>query len=357
MDRLNEGAHAEGPQIELGPIQLVSTGYHRLFRLMERSGPATNVRAATGAAQPASGPDAAHAENSSNSRALEPVFVGGAGRSGTTILARLIGEHSRYYTIPFEIRFHTGPIGLTDLLADRVPMKKFITRLRSYWWRRPNRKGGMVGLHRITSEEAFEAAVSEFQKGWKRDRLEASQTLMRSLVHPFLEEVGTPGWVEHTPPNVKAAPALASMYRDMKLIHIVRDGRDVASSAVRFTWGPDSMSDGIIWWANTLREADQGAKELRPGQSTVFQLEDFVVRRREESYERLLQFLGIEDEPGMRSFFETQMNADKAHIGRWRLGLPEAEQKEIMDLYVDVLEGLHRDGIAGAPSLPVDAPQ
>src|SRR5438034_10998275 len=89
-------------------VQLVSTGYHRLFRLMERSGPATNVRAATGAAPPASIPVADNAGNSSNSRALEPVFVGGAGRSGTTILARLIGEHSRYYTIPFEIRFHTG---------------------------------------------------------------------------------------------------------------------------------------------------------------------------------------------------------------------------------------------------------
>jgi Sulfotransferase family len=178
---------------------------------------------------------------------------------------------------------------------------------------------------------------------------------MRSLVHPFLQEVGTPGWVEHTPPNVKAAPALASMYRDMKLVHIVRDGRDVASSAVRFKWGPDSTRDGIIWWADTLREADRGARELRPGQSTVFQLEDFVVHRREESYERLLQFLGIDDEPGMRSFFETQMSAKKAHIGRWRLGLSDAQQEEIMDLYLDILEGLHRDEIAGAPGVPVDA--
>jgi hypothetical protein len=321
---------------------------------MERSGPATNVDTATGTAAPASDQAAGYAEHSSNSRSLEPVFVGGAGRSGTTILARLIGEHSRYYTIPFEIRFHTGPIGLSDLLADRVPMKKFITRLRSYWWRRANRKGGMVGLHRITSEDAFEAAVSQFQKGWQRDRLEASRTLMRSLMDPFLEEVGKPGWVEHTPPNVKAAPTLASMYRNMKLIHIVRDGRDVASSAVRFTWGPDSVKDGIIWWADTLREADRGAKGLRPGQATVFQLEDFVVNRRAECYERLLQFLGVDDEPAMRSFFETRMIAKSAHIGRWRLGLSEAEQSEIMELYVDVLEGLHRDGIAGAPSMPLE---
>jgi hypothetical protein len=57
----------------------------------------------------------------------------------------------------------------------------------------------------------------------------------------------------------------------------------------------------------------------------------------------------------MRSFFETQMSAKKAHIGRWRLGLSDAQQKEIMDLYLDILEGLHRDEIAGAPGLPVDA--
>jgi hypothetical protein len=324
---------------------------------MERSGPAINARAATSAAPPATDPIADRAEDLSRSPEPQPVFVGGAGRSGTTILARLIGEHSRYYTIPFEIRFHTGPIGLTDLLADRVSMNKFLTRLRSYWWRRPNRKGGMVGLHRISSEEDFEAGVARFEKEWESDRLEASRNLMRSLVHPFLEEVGTPGWVEHTPPNVKAAPALASMYQDMKLVHIVRDGRDVASSAVRFKWGPDSVRDGIIWWADTLRQADQGARELRPGQSIVFQLEDFVVHRREMNYERLLQFLGIADEPGMRSFFETQMSAKKAHIGRWRRGLSEADQQEVMDLYVELLEGLHRDGIAGAPSLPVDEPK
>jgi hypothetical protein len=36
------------------------------------------------------------------------------------------------------------------------------------------------------------------------------------------------------------------------------------------------------------------------------------------------------------------------------LGLSEAEQREILDLYVDVLEDLHRDGIAGAPSMPLE---
>lgn len=322
---------------------------------MEHSEPGRNVGAVTGEIPPASHLADGHAEHSSNSRPVDPIFVGGAGRSGTTILARLIGEHSRYYTIPFEIRFHTGPIGLSDLLADRVPMKKFLTRLRSYWWRRANRKGGMVGLHRITSEEAFEAAVAEFQKGWERDRIEASRALMRSLMNPFLEEVGKPSWVEHTPPNVKAAPTLASMYEDMKLIHIVRDGRDVASSAVRFTWGPDSVRDGIIWWADTLREADRGARQLRPGQATVFQLEDFVVHRREESYERLIQFLEIDDEPGMRSFFETRVIAKSAHIERWKKGLSPAEQAELMQLYETVLKDLHREGVAGAPSLPVDA--
>ena len=37
------------------------------------------------------------------------VFVGGTGRSGTHVISRLLGRHSRYEMIPIECRFHFNP--------------------------------------------------------------------------------------------------------------------------------------------------------------------------------------------------------------------------------------------------------
>ena len=56
-------------------------------------------------------------------------------------------------------------------------------------------------------------------------------------------------------------------------------------------------------------------------------------------------FLGVDDEPAMREFFETEMSADAAHRERWRKGLDEAEQERITELYEATLERLERRGL------------
>ena len=48
--------------------------------------------------------------------ASDHVFVGGTGRSGTTVVGRLVGAHERYHLIPFEARFQT--------ILPRVVMRK-----------------------------------------------------------------------------------------------------------------------------------------------------------------------------------------------------------------------------------------
>lgn len=47
---------------------------------------------------------------------MQPVFIGGTGRSGTTILARMLSLHKDIFTIPFETRFIVDPYGLADLV-------------------------------------------------------------------------------------------------------------------------------------------------------------------------------------------------------------------------------------------------
>jgi len=47
-----------------------------------------------------------------------PFFVGGTGRSGTTRLTTVLGQHPDVYALPDETRFIVDPGGLEDLAAD-----------------------------------------------------------------------------------------------------------------------------------------------------------------------------------------------------------------------------------------------
>src|SRR5918997_464341 len=54
--------------------------------------------------------------------APSPVFVAGTGRSGTSQLADILGEHPQIHRIPIETRFIIDPGGLRDL-ADALTMR------------------------------------------------------------------------------------------------------------------------------------------------------------------------------------------------------------------------------------------
>ncbi len=87
------------------------------------------------------------------------VFVGGTGRSGTHVLAKLLGKHSKMALVPVEVRFHVESGGFPGLLSGSVSKDEFLRRLRGFWWRGFQTRR-MRGLYRFVPEERFEAAVA-----------------------------------------------------------------------------------------------------------------------------------------------------------------------------------------------------
>lgn len=278
-----------------------------------------------------------------------PVFVGGTGRSGTHAVARLLGRHSRYHYISREMHFHVDRGGLPDLLAGRVSLERFARNMRGYWWERPGPRGGEIGLSGKVPRERFDAALEEFERSFGAEPVEASARLVHALLDPLAEEAGKPAWVEQTPWNVSAAPALLTMFPRARVVHTVRDGRDVACSVVTRNWGPSSPMRGIRWWEKRMRAAAEGERGISPDRLLVVGFEELVATNREAAYGGLLDFLGLEDEERMRRYFDKKMTAERANIGRWRTDLSGGRRDRLDRAYGRALRRLQARGVHSAP--------
>ena len=157
--------------------------------------------------------------------------------------------------------------------------------------------------------------------------------------------------------TIAAADGLARIFPEARFVHSVRDGRDSGSSKVSLRQKPHHPTDvtsGIEFWADRLRQAEEGVRGLDDADRDrlrVISLDELVQSDREGAYGELLGFLGVDDEPAMREFFDSEMSADAAHRERWRKGLDEAEQERITELYEATLERLEREGYHCAPVL------
>lgn len=264
---------------------------------------------------------------------LPPIFVGGTGRSGTTVTARILDAHPANHMVGKEVRFLSGDGGLCDLVEGQTGFGRFSKRVREQWFDR----GDGEGLQALMDRAVVEDALERLRRDVDVDRLAAAAAFTHRLLDPLAAAAGAQRWIEMTPGNVYVAPTLLRMFPDMRLVHSVRDGRDVACSVAPLAWGPDDLDDALDWWAAGLERASKATEAVPPDRLLVIRMEDLVANDREASYGRLLAFAGLEDNPAMRSYFEDRATAERAHIGRWESDVPP-DRRAVFDAHYRSLE-------------------
>ena len=283
------------------------------------------------------------------------VFVGGTGRSGTHVVAKLINRNSAYKKVPNEARFHSDPGGFPDLLSGKTSLEEFVRELRGPWWKGWERfRRTHRGLHRYVPEERFEAAIASFEAAFERDPEAACRELYIDLLWPLAAEEGAAGLVEQSCDTVAAAPTLLRLFPEARFIHAVRDGRDAAASRVnqaRWLAAPRTMKQGLRWWERRLRRIDEGLKAIPYDRFIVVNLDELSEFRRRRIYRRLRRFLALENEPPMRRFWRNRITPELAKRGRWRDSAGGRRQGRIEREYAATLDRLERDEIHCAPVL------
>lgn len=202
-----------------------------------------------------------------------PLFSGGTGRSGTTIVGKLLSRHPEVRGgRPYEVRFIHESFGLLDLCygVERFesswkrwasslyiglisPRKrkfffdKFETHMRGKWWERTNRLNESTGLHRSITRSSLDEMIEILRIQFPRNHIQAS----RNFFHDFLERQkhnhGEKFWIDTSPLNISSADRIYLLLPEAKFIHMKRDGRDTIASVLKENWGPESPKAALRW--------------------------------------------------------------------------------------------------------------
>ncbi|ACR14442.1 sulfotransferase [Teredinibacter turnerae T7901] len=251
---------------------------------------------------------------------LAPVFIGGCGRSGTTLFKELLNRHSLCACGP-----ETSLYGLPHNLQNiSVP--------------------------------------------WDidYDHLKAMQQKSRNLIEfadafamEFLRSEGKQIWVEKTPNNVRAIEKILTWYPKGKFIHLIRDGRDVVCSLRHHP--KERVKDGKIvpikttnsiskcatrWLNDTMRglafKSHPRCLEVRY---------EALTETPEESLQRICRFIGIDFEPVMLSGsgekscrsgqnmnnHNASDNISAKSVARWKTDLTATEREDFINIAGELL--------------------
>lgn len=273
-----------------------------------------------------------------------PVFIGGTGRSGTTILLNLLSRHPDFHaSMPREIKFLTSRHGLVDialtrplaieenlkakrnnLIARALPLfgqsklSLFEKELCGLWWSETGKKGNPRGLAQGITRQELEQALETFKEAFKGDRISASRALFESLSRAQMKDSVKRYFGDSTPVNIMQANLIDQILPGSKFIHVIRDGRDVASSVVKEKWGPSEHFAALDWWKRRMVTGQMALSKIRAEYQLELRIEDLVIHRRDETIERIKIFLNLPDNKRFDAYFNDEILPDKLHAGRWR---------------------------------------
>lgn len=319
-----------------------------------------------------------------------PVFIGGTGRSGTTIIKRALTARREFIGFKSELRIIVDPDGVLDLMdaldehwspyKGDVALKRFRALLRkvrtSSFGNRALRRALYaanisppnylaLGLENDTRPGAvldiFEPVLNELSYGtspgsWigspgglmppeiletRRCPRSRSVHLLASAVRSLYGQL--PGaadaiaFVEDTPFNILHSRELFELFPDMYLLNVYRDPRDIVASYMGKDWG----GKDIRFTSQRIRAVLDRWAEVRddlPGDRVFdISLEDLAADP-SKTLSPFFKVMNIAPD-GM----ENIISVEKANIGRWRKNLTAEQVCVVEEIFSPEGAGVARD--------------
>jgi hypothetical protein len=206
---------------------------------------------------------------SEKSRSRAPVFVLGCGRSGTTLLYHMLLSSGNFAVY----RTESNVINLLEPRFGDLSVARNQRRLLDAWYK--------TRLY----------TLSDLEKGPLEERVKThcrnGGDFLRIIMEQMASKQGVERWADTTPEHLLHLHRIKETIPDALIVHIIRDGRDVALSTDkqgyirRLPWDktPSVMVAGVYWeWM-----VNKGRKDGRDlgGDYTEVRFEELVERPKE----------------------------------------------------------------------------
>ncbi len=242
-----------------------------------------------------------------------PIIIGGAARSGTTLLRAMLDCHPSICCGP-ELK----------ILSRVADMYRFMTTAAP------------------TVLAAYKLSNAEFAAQLRQ--------LVESMVTPLRLSTGKLRWGEKTPVNILHFAELAEVFPDGRFIHVVRDGRDVTCSLVTMDWNRpggteklefvQNMSNAAAYWNQAVRSGLHAATLPKLAGRILLVRYEQLVNNAEATLREVLNFVGEawdpavldyhqknrEDEPIEASTPQIARPVYRSSIGRWKMDMSPADK-------------------------------
>lgn len=211
-----------------------------------------------------------------------PVFVVGCPRSGTTLVQTILDSHPSLSVLYEANSLVDISLGLRSCQADA---SKALTLAEAY----PN--SWPYGLDART----VRAACTELG-------ITDAAGAMRVLAASHAVAQGKRRWGTKCPKALLHLSALAIVYPDAQFVHVIRDGRDSASSQARIS--NRSVVQGALLWRTGMRTGRRAGSRLGPDRYLEIRLEE-LLSSPEEQIRRMCAFLGEDFDQSLLHFHMT----------------------------------------------------
>jgi len=261
------------------------------------------------------------------------IFVGGTGRSGTTLLGQILQRDGRF-AVFYEPKWLFGPGGLADYAyRNDIDREEFIANLLERYnctmLNNLKRFGVWDRADQIYTPETWRhldymAATST------RTRYEYARFFMRRAFGMICPHVGKTDIVIKEPACVGWASFLQMSLPDAKFVHVIRDPRDVAASVVPRKWGPIRYGDFPWWYHERMKQAWDQRLLVDEDNYAVMELERLVGEPDAQIF-KLYEALGLEQRTHEeRVQMASIVDTEQAHIDRYCEDLNKEQETMII---------------------------
>lgn len=318
------------------------------------------------------------------------VFITGTGRSGTNVTKAIFARHSQCATLPFEYRFSVDPGGIVDFLnqysstwspfmADNRlrGLENYLLSLAqrndsdyktSKWLRKVDPRSEKItphpyagwelekcfpGYKRFVKRLMDQLVDYKYSASWpgsdalseenqmyfgspksKEDLIPIFAEFLNSCFQSYLSETEKEVFVEDNTWSLLYSDDLLKLVPSGKILHIIRDPRDVVSSLLKQRWTPTGLDQVLTWYKSIMAIWQSQKSKLRADQFLEIKLED-ITSDPVDTIKKACVFVGLEYEKTM-----TELDLSKANSGRYKTELSkeeinkvESELSEIFKVY------------------------